>query len=267
MKTPIGYYGGKQNLVKEILPLFPDHVQYVEPFTGGGAVFFAKHKSKNEVINDLNEWVVNFYWQLKNNFIELQKLIHGTLHSEVLHSKAAEILKTNSGTELERAWAFWVRTNMSFGHVLFGGFAFSEEGKAGGTANKRDGFIDKYCLRLRDTEIFQRDAVELIELKDSENTFFYCDPPYISSDCTHYDQYTMDHFKNLLDVLSNIKGKFLMSSYPEDLLIQYRKDKKWNYKDIIQVLQIIGKRKETKYKTECLTWNYELKNKQKTLEL
>lgn len=42
MKTPIAYYGGKQNLVSEILPLFPEHIQYVEPFTGGGRTVFFK---------------------------------------------------------------------------------------------------------------------------------------------------------------------------------------------------------------------------------
>ena len=38
MKTPISYYGGKQSLLKHILPLIPKHKIYVEPFFGGGAV-------------------------------------------------------------------------------------------------------------------------------------------------------------------------------------------------------------------------------------
>ena len=109
---------------------------------------------------------------------------------------------------------------------------------------------------MRNVEIFQRDAVDLIKLKDSENTFFYCDPPYVSSDCGHYDGYTKENFIELLDTLKEIKGKFLLSSYPEPDLMAYRDNCKWNYKDIKQVLQVTGKREETKYKTECLTWNY-----------
>ena len=54
MKTPISYYGGKQSLLKHILPLIPEHRIYVEPFFGGGAVFFAKEPAKVEVINDHN---------------------------------------------------------------------------------------------------------------------------------------------------------------------------------------------------------------------
>jgi DNA adenine methylase len=54
MKTPITYYGGKQTLLKYLLPLIPQHKMYCEPFFGGGAVFFAKPKSEVEVINDIN---------------------------------------------------------------------------------------------------------------------------------------------------------------------------------------------------------------------
>ena len=38
MKTPITYYGGKMNMVDDILPLIPKHKIYVEPFVGGGPV-------------------------------------------------------------------------------------------------------------------------------------------------------------------------------------------------------------------------------------
>ncbi|MEG1485585.1 MAG: DNA adenine methylase [Bacteroidales bacterium] len=42
MKTPISYYGGKQTLLKHILPLIPEHSLYTEAFAGGYAVLFAK---------------------------------------------------------------------------------------------------------------------------------------------------------------------------------------------------------------------------------
>ena len=44
-RTPITYYGGKQQLVSTILPMIPSHRVYCEPYFGGGAVFFAKGKS------------------------------------------------------------------------------------------------------------------------------------------------------------------------------------------------------------------------------
>lgn len=44
MKTPISYYGGKQRLAPIIVARIPEHDIYVEPFFGGGAVFFTKPK-------------------------------------------------------------------------------------------------------------------------------------------------------------------------------------------------------------------------------
>jgi len=265
MKPPFAYYGGKQNLISELLPLFPPHIQYVEPFTGGGAVFFAKERSKNEVINDLDGRITNFYRVAQTKFEELALLIRGTCHSEIEHKRSEEILTAGTASDVELAWALWVQCNMSFGNIIFGGYAFSEQGQAKTTANKRDRFTDQYLIRLRGVEIFQRDAVDLIKLKDSDNTFFYCDPPYVSSNCGHYEGYTQEHFKNLLETLKEIKGKFLMSSYPEDSLMEYREQYGWRSKDIRQVLQVTGKREETKYKIECLTWNFDLEENQMKL--
>ena len=41
MKTPISYYGGKQSILKHILPLIPEHILYPEAFCGGCSVLFA----------------------------------------------------------------------------------------------------------------------------------------------------------------------------------------------------------------------------------
>lgn len=259
MKTPIAYYGGKQRLVREILPLIPRHIQYVEPFCGGAAIFFAKHPSDNEVLNDMDARLTNFYWELKTNFNELQKLIQATLHSEIHYKNAKFVLEDKNESPVRRAWAYWVRTQMAFSFKLCSGFAFGETGSAGNTANKRDNFSHFYEKRMRGVEIFNRDAVELIKLKDnSENTFFYVDPPYVSSDQGGYKGYTKEMFIELLETLKNIKGKFLLSSYPEEELIKYRDECGWGKKDIKQIISVTGKRKETKYKTECLTWNYPL---------
>ena len=73
MKTPMTYYGGKQKLVSTILPLFPEHVLYNEPFCGGAALFFSKEPSEIEVLNDLNAELINFYTVMRQDFISLQK--------------------------------------------------------------------------------------------------------------------------------------------------------------------------------------------------
>ena len=54
MKTPLSYYGGKQQLAGKIVSLIPEHKVYCEPFIGGAAIFFRKVPSKVEIINDIN---------------------------------------------------------------------------------------------------------------------------------------------------------------------------------------------------------------------
>jgi DNA adenine methylase len=264
MKTPISYYGGKQTLSKLILPLIPEHNVYVEPFFGGGAVFFAKNPSPAEAINDLDNRVINFYRIAKTRFEELQNLIIGTLHSETEHKRAGMILRQESPDPVELAWAFWVQTNMSFGQKLHGGFAFNNDAHTSrATDSKRKGFTTKaYCERLAKVEVFCRDACDLILQKDKESTFFYVDPPYVSADQGHYKGYTGDNFKDLLDVLASIKGKFLLSSYPEPSLQDYRAQFGWNFKDLNLHLSMTSGKKT---KTECLTFNYNPPAKQASI--
>lgn len=258
MKTPISYYGGKQRLVPEILPLIPKHTQYVEPFCGGAAVFWAKQPSPHEVINDLDGRVVNFYRVLQTRFAELQSMIRGTLHSEAEYYRAKEVLQNEQSDSVERAWAFWVQTNMSFGMKIGAGFGFDSDGRTAlSTARKRTEF-GAYKGRLEQVEVFGRDAVELIKLKDSPTTFFYIDPPYVSSKCGHYKGYTSADFQRLLDTLSGIQGKFLLSSYPEPELLTARAAYGWQTKDIEAAVAVSGKRQGRKEKTECLTFNYRL---------
>lgn len=262
MRTPISYYGGKQNLVDEILPLIPKHIQYVEPFIGGAAVFFKKRPSKNEVINDLDGRVTNFYRVAQTKFFELQSMIQGTAHSEIEYYRSMEILKADKKDDVEWAWAFWAQCQLCFGHALFHGYRFSNNGEAKNTANKRDAFTEKYMHRLRNVEIFNRDAIDIIKLKDSPDTFFYCDPPYVSSAQGHYKGYTEENFIELLTVLSKIEGKFLLSSYPEKSLMDFRSIYEWKNDDKIKALNFDTTEDKEDFKTECLTYNYEIKKDQ-----
>lgn len=54
-KPIIPWLGGKRRLADKILPLFPKHSCYVEPFAGGAALLFARSEpAKVEVLNDIN---------------------------------------------------------------------------------------------------------------------------------------------------------------------------------------------------------------------
>lgn len=264
MKTPISYYGGKQNLISTIIPLIPPHDTYVEPFVGGGAVFWAKTKSSVEVINDYNRELINFYEVVQNEFVELEKMIRISLHSRSLHNDATVIYNNpHMFSRIKRAWAVWVLAAQSFSAMLDGSWGYD---KLKGTTSKkitvkRDQFSIDYAIRLQNVQIECADALRIINARDYDKAFFYCDPPYFNSDCGHYDGYTQDDFEALLKSLGGLSGKFLMSSYPSDVLAQYTREKGWHNRQIEQAVSVAnGTGGAGRRKIEVLTANYDLSN-------
>ena len=258
MKTPITYYGGKQKMVEHILPIIPAHELYAEPFFGGGAIFFQKPQSKIEVVNDTNRELINFYTVVKNDYVSLEKHIHITLHSRDLHRKAKVIYgNPDMFTDLQRAWAVWTLAAQSFSSALDGtwGYDVSKNTTSKKIANKRESFTEQYAIRLQNVQIECTDALRIIRSRDTETSFFYCDPPYYNSDCGHYDGYTIDDFEALLKTLSNIKGKFLLSSYHSPILTQYTQKQGWQQKGYTSKVSV-NKGGNGKEKVEVLTANY-----------
>lgn len=257
MKTPISYYGGKANMLNVILPLIPPHTQYVEPFFGGGSVFFAKRKSDREVINDINNNVVNFYKVMQLKFDELNNLISTSLQSEYQHKLAGKLLKDETATDVQRAWAFFIQTNLSFGGKIGAGFSHTNK-KYSAAVKVRKRTFKQLENRLDGIEIFCRDAINVIKLKDRPSTFFYIDPPYVSADQGHYKGYTAKNFAELLETLANIKGKFLLSSYMEPQFDDY-KNAGWHQQAISYHHGFNNTANATQHrkKIEILTYNYE----------
>jgi len=259
LKTPITYYGGKQTLSTRINQITPPHKLYCEPFFGGGAIFFSKEPSDCEVINDLRQDVVNFYRICSTEFSALRTLIVGTANCRAIHREAQYVLRNPElFSSLKRAWAFWVQTNMSFASVMFGGWAF--ERKTHETAlrlmNKRAAFTKQLYNRLQKVQIENDDAVAVIRRFDSSDAFFYCDPPYYNANMGHYRGYSLNDFKQLLETLSAIKGKFLLSSYPSDILEEFKAKHGWHQRQIVKGLAVGPKCGQLK--TEVLTANYEI---------
>ncbi len=65
MRSIVGRVGGKSKLKDYIISLIPTHKIYVEAFVGGGAVFFGKEPSENEVVNDLGKDIYHIYKDMK----------------------------------------------------------------------------------------------------------------------------------------------------------------------------------------------------------
>ncbi len=261
LRTPLSYYGGKQKLAKTVLSFIPEHTLYCEPFLGGAAIFFAKQQSKVEVINDTNKELINFYRVCKSKFHELSSLVRITLHSREDHDNAWIIYnKPQLFDEVRRAWAVWVLSTQSFSSMLDGSWGYdkTDNTTTQKISNKREQFTEELAIRLQNAQIECADALYIIQSRDTVDTFFYCDPPYYNSNCGHYDGYTQEDFEGLLKVLVDIKGKFMLSSYPSPLLKAYVKANNWHMWSVEQGVSVNAKGGYQKRKIEVITANYPL---------
>jgi DNA adenine methylase len=259
MKTPISYYGGKITLLHKILPLIPEHTIYNESFFGGGAVFFAKEPAQSEIINDTNSMVINFFEVCKTDFENLRAKVEVTLFARVSYTVAHTIYRMpHLFNKLQQAWAFYIATNMGFACKI-GSWGFDKYGKRLKTVrNKKLRFDESIPKRLEHTQIENNDACKVIETYDSKDAFHYVDPPYFNADMGHYDGYNKADFIKLLDTLSTIKGKFLLSSYPSKILEEYSKKYGWHtiMVDKPLVASNGAHQKKRRRKVEMLTANY-----------
>ena len=257
-KSPVAsYYGGKHSLRKPITDLIPNHDIYIEPFFGGGSVFFYKPISKLEVINDKSSFVINF-WEVvfkDNNRAKLLRRLEGFVYSERIYKQAKAIHHQQSNyDEIELAWAFFVLSNMSFVGDFTGGFAYPKKlcpSFYNKTAHKIE--LIKNHQERNNLIIFNRDALEVINIyRDNEDCFYYLDPPYFNSHMGHYKDYKESDYKVLLEALAKVKGKFILSSYPSDILNDYVRRLGWSYTTINRTLPTNRKRK-----AEMLIYNFE----------
>jgi DNA adenine methylase len=260
MKTPITYYGGKQQLARVIIRLIPPHKIYAEPFMGGGAVYFAKPPSEVEIINDTNGELINFYKITKDDFTALKKEIDGALHSRKTYRHASVVFENPDMIDpVKRAWAVFVLANTSFGSDMTAGYGYDISGK--GTAAlsaKIENFTEAFSKRIRGTQIECCDALKIIRTRDTPETFFYIDPPYPDTDQGHYNGYTSADFTALLELLSTIQGKFILSSFRHKALEEYLSKNAWNQFELKMAKPMASPAKRNIQKIEVFTANYRI---------
>ena len=158
--------------------------------------------------------------------------------------------------DLEKAgrWFYLNRTSysgiMNFQNMYFGyGDKFSMQPK------NWPRNILRTSEKLQKVKLTSLDFEKVID-KAPDNSLVFLDPPYFNASMGHYNPYNEQDFENLLKLLSTIKGKFLLSSYPSPLLHQYIRKHKWKVKEIEMPLSVTAKYNSGKRKTEVLTANY-----------
>lgn len=216
LKSPIKWMGGKSKSVKKILPLIPEHNCYVEPFFGGGWIYFAKEPSRVEVINDINGELINFFEVLRTKYEEFIDNFNYALKSRELYLEFRKNLGIDKLTDVERAFRFYYIIQNAFG----GMYRMNKKGEvnvafvSSPRKEAQGSFwdIEKIRMaheRLKETIIENRDYKDIIRIYDREDTFFFFDPPYDTD--LKYNADTSFDYDELLEYCRNLKGKFLLT--------------------------------------------------------
>lgn len=211
MSTPIiPWIGGKRRLAKRIIPMFPEHECYVEPFAGGAALYFMKDPAPVEVLNDINGDLVNLYRVVKHHLEELIRQFKWALISRQIYAwmKATpeEVL-----TDIQRAARFFYLQKMAFGGKV--------ESRTFGTATtspprlnllRIEEDLSAAHLRLARTFVENLPWQECIRRYDRPHTLFYLDPPYWGTEGYGVD-FDLDQYDQMAALAKSIKGKMIIS--------------------------------------------------------
>ena len=86
--------------------------------------------------------------------------------------------------------------------------------------NYLPGVVMEVCERLKEAQIENIDAIELIKRYNDEDTLIYCDPPYLQSlrkKNIYAHEVSDEYHIKLLEVLKNSKSKIIISGYNNSL--------------------------------------------------
>ena len=205
----MSWIGGKKALRDEILIRFPiGYTRYVEVFGGGGWVLFHKPpKNDFEVYNDFNSTLTNLYRCVRDSPEELIAELEFTLNSREDFKHIRNLMKTPTQIpDIKRAAYLYqiIRQSYASGMTSFGGQPRSMWSNFP--------LIRGACRRLQTVVVENKDFEQLIRHYDRPDTFFYCDPPYLTTE-NYYENvdFTVDDHQRLADALYRSQGRYMVS--------------------------------------------------------
>lgn len=173
--------GGKASLVSRIAPLIPEHGRYVEPFLGGGAVFFSLTGENPSIISDVNHKLIHVYRMVRDSAEDLMRCIDEFAEdqSEEAYYRVRKDFNESENT-LEQADRF-----IYLNKLCFNGLYRENRSRAFNSPyGKRNlpKMYDRDTLlkdshKLRNADIRCASVFEVLE-SVQEGDFVYLDPPY-----------------------------------------------------------------------------------------
>jgi DNA adenine methylase len=210
MVGPIAYVGGKNRFATKIIPLFPEHTTYVEPFAGGAQLFFHKQPSPVEVLNDLDFEVVNFFRVCQWHYQELVRLLEYVPVSRKLHALMLNTM-AETLTDVQRAARFLYLQKTSFGGLILNQkYHYGVTQPPNYNPTRIPELIKQTHQRLERVQIESLPYEQILEKYDRPTSFYYIDPPYFQRKLYKFNFSEAD-FQRLQEQLARVRGKFILS--------------------------------------------------------
>lgn len=196
-KPILKWAGGKTQMLGELIPKVPaSYGRYIEPFFGGGAMFFAL-QPENAVIADSNPEIINMYRQVASHVEDVIKYLRTYENtSEMFYA-----VRSLEWTALPKAEA--AARTIYLNRTCFNGlYRVNKQGRFNVPFGryKNPKICDEEGLRaasevLKKAEILCGDYILVLEHYAQPGDFVFLDPPYLPiSEYSDFKRYTKEQF-------------------------------------------------------------------------
>ena len=250
-KPFIKWVGGKAQLLPELLRLTPLRFdRYIEPFVGGGAVFFAIKPPQGAILNDSNKALINTYRQVQRRLDDLLDELQRISKSYARYdskgrSEYYSVVRDAFNLpqrDLTLAAARFIFLNKTSFNGLY---RVNRKGEFNVPWGKRETFeVDVDNLRacsktLQGVTLFHADFAEVLR-EAKRDDLVYCDPPYVpvssTSSFTSYTRggFTLEDQRRLCEeaLAAKKRGAFVVLSNSDCPTVRALYSKGWKFHEV-----------------------------------
>lgn len=253
IKPFLKWAGGKTQLLSELHKYVPNNFnKYIEPFIGGGAMFFSLNPHES-IIADSNEELVITYRQVKNAVEEIIQHLETFEHNEEFYYN----LRSLNPNKLEHSYR--AARLIYLNKTCFNGlYRVNKKGQFNVPYGKGNGsFLNEEVLRnasefLADTTIINSDYLDVLNEFATGGDFIFLDPPYYPvGKYSDFKRYTKEFFyhedqvrlKEEFDRLVNIGCKVVLTNSDHEVILDLYSDYQI---DIIETRRMISSNSKTR---------------------
>ena len=189
LSAPFRWVGAKNRMRSKIAPILEEARRgrpvYVEPFGGSAAMLLALEPVKLEIYNAADGRLADFFRALAADeaLAKMKRYAAAFPQSREIYDEMKRDW-TKSPELAKRGFATFYVQSFSFGGKPFDSFGFGRKIYTGHDCSLfaayrgRVASLDAFAERFRFVNIERLDWRQCVDKYDSEQAFFYCDPPY-----------------------------------------------------------------------------------------